>query len=111
MSEIESDEQSTSITLPIDWHVPEGFPTPYATNMFTQAGEYDMILSFFQAKPPLLTGTPEENKARLERLGEIRAECVSRVIIPADLVPKIIQALQTTWDAYTAAKKQGDREE
>ncbi len=110
MSEIEPEDQS-SVTLPIDWHVPEDFPTPYASQMFAQAGEYDMILSFFQAKPPLLTGTPQENKAKLEQLNGIRAECVSRVIVPADLVPRIIQALQTTWDAYTAAKKQGGREE
>jgi hypothetical protein len=111
MSEIESEGQSNSVTLPVDWHVPDDFPAPYATNVFTQAGEYDMILTFFRAMPPLLTGTPQENKTKLEQLGGIRAECVSRVIVPADLVPKIIQALQTTWDAYTAAKKQGDGEE
>jgi hypothetical protein len=110
MNEIESEDQSTSVVVPIDWHIPEDFPAPYATNMFAQAGEYDMTFSFFRAKPPLLTGTPQENKAKLEQLGEIRAECVSRVIVPADLVPKIIQALQTTWNAYTATKKQGDRE-
>lgn len=109
MSNMEQDE--TSITLPIEWRVPEDAPTPYATHLFTQAGEYDILLSFFQVKPPLLTGTPEENKTKLEQLGGIKAACVNQVLVPADLVPKIIQALQTTWDAYMAAKKREDREE
>jgi hypothetical protein len=105
MSEIEREDLPASITLPVDWHVPEGFPTSYASNMFVQAGEYEMFLSFFLAKPPLLTGSEAENRAKLEQLGTIQAECVSSIAVPADLVPKIIQALQTTWDAYTAAKK------
>src|SRR5947207_3066298 len=69
------------IQIPVDWHVPEDFPSPYASNMFAQAGEYEIVLSFFQTKLPLLTGTPEENKAKLEELESVRAECVSRIIV------------------------------
>ena len=71
-----------------------------------QAGEYELILSFFQTQLPLLTGTPEENKNRLEQLGSVRAECVGRIIVNPDLVPKIISALQSTLDNYLALKEQ-----
>jgi hypothetical protein len=108
MSEIDPEDQFKSITLPIEWHVSEDLPFPYATNVFTQAGEYDITLSFFRTMPPLLTGSPQENKAKLEQLGGVHAECVSRVVVPADLVPKIIEALQVTWDAYTAAKESNE---
>jgi hypothetical protein len=104
MSDIDQESQSTSINIPVNWDIPEGFPSPYASNMFAQAGEYEIILSFFQAKLPLLTGTPEENKAKLEGLESIPAECVSRIIVNPELVPKIIKALQTTYNAYTAVK-------
>jgi hypothetical protein len=104
MSEIDQKDRSPSINVPVDWHIPEGYPRPYASNMFAQAGEYEIILSFFQANLPLLTGTPEENKAKLEQIESISAECVSRVIVNPELVPKIIKALQTTYDAYTAVK-------
>jgi len=97
-------EQPTSINIPVDWNIPDGFTSPYASNMFAQAGEYEIILSFFQAKLPLLTGTPEENKAKLEGLASIPAECVGRIIVNPELVPKIIKALQTTYDAYTTVK-------
>ena len=78
--------------------------------MFVQVGEYEIVLSFFQTKLPLLTGTPEENRAKLEQLGIIQANCVGRIIVNPDLIPKIIEALQTTYDGYVATKKFIDRE-
>ena len=106
MSEVEREGQLLNdIQIPIDWHIPDDFPSPYASNAFVQAGEYEIVLSFFQSKLPLLTGTSEENKAKLEQLGAIRAECVGRIIMHPDLIPKLIQALQTTLDAYLAARR------
>ena len=110
MSNIDEKVQSTSINIPVDWHIPEDFPSPYASNMFVQVGEYEIVLSFFQTKLPLLTGTPEENKAKLEQLGIIQANCVGKIIVNPDLIPKIIEALQTTYDGYVATKKFIDRE-
>src|SRR5205807_3152637 len=100
-----SDIEPGQVNIPVDWHIPEDFPSPYASNMFAQAGEYEIVLSFFQTKVPLLTGTPEENRAKLEELSAIQAECVGRIIVNPGLVPKIIQALQTTYDGYVATKK------
>lgn len=106
MSEIDKEKYGLKeVQIPVDWHIPVDFPSPYASNMFAQAGEYEIVLSFFQTKLPLLTGTPEENRAKLEQLGVIQADCVGRIIVNPDLVPKIIQALQTTYDAYVATKK------
>lgn len=62
MSEIEPESRSTSITLPIGWHVPEDLPVPYATNMFTQAGEYEMPQ--FKAGAADEHLSPEEREAR-----------------------------------------------
>jgi hypothetical protein len=104
MSDIDQEKQSTSINIPVDWNIPEGFPSPYASNMFAQVGEYEIILSFFQTMLPLLTGTSEENKTKIEELELVRAECVGRIIVNPDLVPKIIKALQTTYDTYIATK-------
>ena len=113
MSEIDQTDQATKINIPVDWRIPDDFPSPYASNMFAQAGEYEIVLSFFQTKLPLLTGTPEENRAKLEQLGAIQANCVGRIIVNPDLVPKIIQALQTTYDGYIATKRmiEGSNEE
>lgn len=95
-----------NISIPVDWHIADSLKSQYASNVFVQAGEYEIIISFFQTQLPLLTGTPEENVKKLEQLGSVQAECVGRMIVHPDLVPKIISALQTTLDNYLALKEQ-----
>ena len=93
-----------SINIPIDWHVPDELPIQYASHVFVQPGEYEVAIYFFQSRFPLLAGTPEENLAKLEQLGHIRAECVGNIVVNPDLIPKIINALQSGLDNYRVAK-------
>ena len=106
MSQREQEQpENHNLSLPIEWHVSESIQSRYASNAFVQVGEHELILSFFETIPPILTGSPEENRAKLLQLGAIRAECVARIIVDPDLVPKLIQALQTTLDGYLATKR------
>ncbi len=106
MNEIEPGRPENHImSLPIEWHVSENIQSRYASNVFVQAGQYELILSFFETNLPMLTGSPEENQAKLLQLGAIRAECVAQIIVDPDLVPKLIKALQASLDGYLAAKR------
>lgn len=105
MSEIEREGQPPQISIPVEWHVPDSIVSRYANNVFIQQGQYEFIISFFETRLPLLTGTSEEDKATLEQLESVRAECIGRIIVPPEIVPKIIQALQTTFKAYQATKE------
>src|SRR5436305_12439835 len=107
MSGIEQEKQSNNIiSIPIEWHISDEIKSRYASNALVQHGEYEFIISFIETQPPFLGGTPEENKAKLEQLKAVRAECVARIIVKPELVPKIINALQTELDQYLAAKKE-----
>jgi len=106
MDETEREEQSTQISLPVNWHVSDDLVSRYVNNVFVQQGEYEFIISLFEMRLPLLTGTPEENRAKLAQLGSINAECVGRFIVAPKLVRKIIDALQTTLDKYEAAERE-----
>ena len=108
MNKAENETSSQNINIPVDWHISDDLKIQYASNVFVQAGEYDINISFFQTQLPLLTGTPEENQKKLEQLGSVRAECVGRMVVNPALVPKIISALQTTLDNYLALKEQVD---
>ncbi len=105
----ESSEQreqpSQSVNIPVEWHIPDDIQSRYASNVFVQPGEYEIILSFFETQLPILTGSPDENLTRLKDLGAIRANCVSRVIIDPELIPRLIQALQAGLEGYLAAKR------
>jgi hypothetical protein len=101
MSEVEQEQDSSqNISLPINWHVPDTIQSRYATNVIVQPGQYEFIISFFEAQPPILMGDPEENRAKLEQLGAVQAECVGRIIVAAEQMPAVIAALQTSLDAY-----------
>jgi len=105
MSGIEQENKSPlNINVPIEWHIPENLTGQYASNVFMQAGEYEVVICFFQTQLPLLTGTPEENRTKLEQLKSVRAECVAKLIVNPDLVPKIISTLQAGLDAYKNQK-------
>ena len=95
MSEIEQEQQpSDEIALPIEWHCPEGIQSRYANNVLVQQGPYEFIISFFETQIPMLSGTPQENKAKLRDMGAIRAECVSKIVVSPELMEGLISALQ-----------------
>jgi hypothetical protein len=78
--------------------------------MVAQPLQHEFLISFFEAQPPILLGTPEENKARYQELGAIHAECVAKIIVAAERLPEFIQVLQTTLALYSAAKEENQRE-
>jgi len=101
----EEEQQPQSVTLPIEWHVPDSIQSRYATNVLVQALHYEFIISFFETKLPPFIGQLEEVKAKFEQAGTIQAECIGRIIVAAEQLPSIINALQTSLEAYQAARE------
>jgi Protein of unknown function (DUF3467) len=97
-------QQSGGIVLPVDWHFPEDVQSRYANNVLVQNSQYEFIISFFEMQFPLLLGSPEENKVKLEDMESIRAECVSKIIIPHELMQGLINSLQTELEKYRSLK-------
>lgn len=89
-----SREEQRGVSLPIDWHIPEGTKSRYANNVLVQVGQFEITISFFEAELPILLGQPEENKKKLEELGVVRAECVSKIVISPEFLPILIKALE-----------------
>jgi len=86
--------------IPIEWYIPDGLISPFASNMLVQTIENEFKLSFFEIKPPLRLddSAPLPEKAR--------ADCVASVIVTADRMPKFIAALQLQLNKYHQSKKQ-----
>ena len=62
--------------------------------MMVQRDQHNFHLSFFEARPPVLMGSPEEVKKQLDELSEISAAQVARIIIPADRMPAFVAILE-----------------
>jgi hypothetical protein len=111
MSELEpKNRPGKNISLPIEWHVPEGMQSRYATNAIAQAGNSEITLAFFEAQLPILLGQPEENEEALKKIGSIRAECVGRIIVSPETAQSFVNALQTSIDAYHVSKALQEKE-
>ena len=88
----------------VEWHIPEGIVSKYATNMVVQHSDQEFILSFFELLPPMIFGTPQDLE-KLDNMSAVRAECIARVIVSAERMPKFIQALQQTLERVTAKQE------
>ncbi len=87
-------EEARQVSLKLEWRIPEGLAGRYATNMVVQRTEHEFILSFFEAYPPMVIGSPDEIKAQLEQLETVRAECIARIIVAASRMPEFVEVLQ-----------------
>lgn len=92
--------EGTAITLPIEWVVDENTPSGYVTNLVVQHTEHEFIISFFELKPPVLLGSPEEKQEQAERLGNLKARCVAQVTIPASRMPQVLEAINGNYQNY-----------
>jgi hypothetical protein len=99
MSKKKTVSQQQEMVAPIEWRVPEGISTPFATNMIVQLIENEFKLSFFEVKPPLIFDYSTT------RPSSIVADCVGSVIITADRLPKFIEALQSQLNMYQSSKQ------
>lgn len=108
MSEAKSEQQAIQqIAIPLEWHVSEQIKSSYADNVIVQTRKHDSIISFFETQLPPFAGTEDENRAFLEKLDSVRAECVGRIIVAPELLPEIIKALQIAYDSYLLTERPG----
>ncbi|MBU1751223.1 MAG: DUF3467 domain-containing protein [Chloroflexi bacterium] len=96
--------------LPIKWYYPEDLITRYVTNLIVQHGEQEFIVSFFEILPPAILGTPEQQEAQLERIDDIQATCVARIVIPAEKMSIFVKALQDNLDKFLSKMIDDDSE-
>jgi len=94
------DQDLETLVVPIEYHVPDGVVSRYATNLVVRHGEHEFILSFFEVQPPIMLGTHEQVEEQWQTLDAIRAECVARVVVAAEKMPSFIEALQTNLAKY-----------
>jgi len=96
----ESSQGQQAQMMPIDWVVPQGIITRYATNFVVQGTANEIFISFFEAVPPLIFGTMPPNIS-------VQAECVGRIAVAPERLPEFIGILQDAVNRYKQQKGQG----
>lgn len=69
-------------------------PSAYATNFSVQGTTHEFIITFYEARPPVITGTPEEQAAQWAKVSEVEAVPLARILIAASRMPEFLQVLR-----------------
>jgi hypothetical protein len=87
-------EDEPPIQLQVRFVSDPGVRTTYATNMMVQATDHEFILTFFEARPPFISGnTPDERRSAAAKLEAVEAVEVARVIIAPNRMQMFIDLL------------------
>ena len=102
-----------SKTPPIEC-VPSDMPGLYATNIVVQHTPNEFVISFWEVKaPPVLGTTEEEKKATFERVKQVPAHCIARLVVSPGRMKGFAGAMQENWDSYQrkfSAREDNDEE-
>jgi hypothetical protein len=79
----------------VQFNFPEATPTYYGRLFAAQADQHEIVLSFFDPRLPVLTGSSQEVLQQAQGITSVRADCVARVVILPERVSELISVLQT----------------
>lgn len=82
----------------IDWQVPEGLITPFATNMVIQKLENVFKIMFFEAKPPIRLDKSEPMPEK------IKADYVGSIIVTPEKLSTFVDIFKKQLDLLKLKK-------
>lgn len=87
------------VKVPIRYHIPDTIITKYVTNSTVQILEEEFKISFFEMKPELCFDKNAKPPS------DIQVDCVAAVIMTAERVSRLIDALKRQLDLYNSRPK------
>jgi hypothetical protein len=95
---------SPRMQIPLVFDPPTDVITRYATNFVIQCLEHEFIISFYETVPPILLGSPEENRALLAEAGALHAKCVARIVVNHERMQEFASLVRTSTDRLAASR-------
>ena len=80
--------------------VPSDMPGLYATNIVIQHTPKEFVITFWEVKAPPILGTTEERKEKMERVEQVLAHCIARVVVSPERMKGFVDAMQQNWEKY-----------
>lgn len=112
MSEEVSAKASGEVPLSVEWIGAEEATIHFANQalgQIVQRGE--IVLTFGQAVPPILSGTPEQQVEQVRQISSIQAKTVARLVLTPERVRELVDILQVTLDNYYEIQREVDEVE
>jgi hypothetical protein len=101
----EKEPKQDDVQIKLNFRTPPRMPSVYAHHMFIQPGPNEVLLSFFEVIPPVMTEETPEERLRIVQEAGIVAECVARVTIASASFPGFAKAMQQVAEQVASQKE------
>lgn len=104
-------QKETGRDVPIEWVVPDSVLTSRTTNIaIQQSGPAEFIVSFFDLRPPIITGSLEEQLEKYHQIESIPAVCTARFFLSYDRLVDYSNVFKNAIDEFhrTRQRKKGE---
>lgn len=81
------------VTLPLKYIRDPKVPSLFANHLVIQYDGEEFHLGFFEMKPPLVVGNPEEAKQQLEQIEHAEAHCVANIVVSKGRMKRFAEAI------------------
>jgi len=94
-------EEPLVIDVPVEWVVPDTVLTSRTTNITIQpSGPSGFIVSFFDQRPPIITGSREEQIEQFKKIEAVPAICTARLFMDYNKLVEYRDVFQATIEEY-----------
>lgn len=106
-----AEQDDEGVSVPLLWDGLDQAEIGFVNQMIVQLGppgnEGEFIMTLGQLHPPVLAGSNEDNKTKLESLPYVTVKVVSKVALPVARVREQRDLLTTMLRNYEEATRQG----
>lgn len=92
--------ESQGKPITINWEIPSDVVAQYTNNFVVQHTPDAFFLSFYQIRPPIILGTPEERQKQLDQIDSANARFLTQVAMSPAQMAQLIKGLQENLDKY-----------
>ncbi len=78
----------------------EDVPILFSNQFYVQHHQTEFIVTFCQIQPPLLIGTPAEQRQQAEHINSVPAKVVARIGLTPQRMTELVRALQENLQNY-----------
>lgn len=87
--------------IKLNFVYPDNLKSNFVSNVIVQHQKDFFTLSFFEVwVPPILGNTEDEKKAELEKIDQVEANCVARLVVTPDKMRDFVKALHNNLENY-----------
>lgn len=87
-------EGAMEVSLPVKFHRNPSVPSIFSNHLVIQFDGEEFHLGFYEMKPPLVTGTPEQVKQQMEQIEFADAYCVANIVVSKGRMEAFAQTIR-----------------